>query len=345
MHSHILRTIATGVALTLLLFSCRQPIDLDTDRTVVPTNLPEITDFSPKASNWSAKITINGKNFVNVQRVMLDTLVLDSVVVESPSRIQAVIPMPQFGQPPYGVLYLSITTGRGTTKASEGFVRAWGTASGKITLDKQPLDSTILYLSKPLSNLTAIILTNALSATKTFGTPKGWFVLNGYGIDLGGDDSKEIVLHPFKSGYSFAPGERRFLKDPDIIGGQDFEATLLPPERLPSVTSITPGVGASYGWSETGTTIVLSGTGFNKVKKAVIVTPYPSLELANPYSTTLGYKEAKAITIENDNKISIAIPRLDGTKAIPGRTYNCQVYLLTDEGSIVAPQRVNITYL
>lgn len=344
MRSHIFRTIATGAALTLLLFSCRQPNDLDTDRTVVPTNLPEIIDFSPKASNWSARITINGKNFVNVQRVMLDTLILDSVVVESPNRIQAIIPAPKPGQPwvlPYGVLYLSVTTSRGTTKASEGFVRAWGTASGKITLGKQPLDSTILYLSKPLNNLTAIISTDI--ATNSFGFPKGWFLL--YGSALGGDDSKEIVLRPFKSGYSFAPNERRFLKGLDIIGGQDFEATLLPPERLPSVISITPSVGASYGWSETGTTIVLSGTGFNKVKKIVIVTPYPSPEMANPYSTTLGYKEVKAITIESDNKISIAIPRLDGTKAIPGRTYNCQVYLLTDEGSIVAPQRINITYL
>ena len=334
MFSSFLRKSSVCAALILLLFSCRQPQDLDTDRRVVPTNLPEIIDFSPKAGNWSTRITINGKNFVNVQRVMLDTLILDSVVVESPTRIQAKIPG---ARQPYGFLYLSVTTGRGTAKASEGFVRAWGIASGKITLDKQPLDSTILYLSKPLNNVTTIIAANIL------GLPKGWFIL--YGSELGGDDSKEIILRPFKSGYSFAPNERRFLKGLDIIGGQDFEATRLPPERLPSVTSITPSVGASYGWSETGTTIVLAGTGFTKVKKAVIVTPYPSPDLANPHSTTLGYKEAKAITIENDNKISIAIPRLDGTKAIPGRTYNCQIYLLTDEGSIVAPQRVNITYL
>lgn len=345
MRSHILRTIATGVALTLLLFSCRQPQDLDTDRTVVPTNLPEIIDFSPKAG--AGRITITGKNFVNVQMVKLDTLTLDSVVVESSTLLHAYIP---FGYRylsnrtyipitmPWGVLNLSVITKRGTTQATEGFVYAYGTASGKIILNKQPLDSTLLYVSSPTDNFTNIMAAN------TAGFPIGWYLLY-YGNDPGYYITKEAIVRPYKSGYSFSPMERRIVRGLNIVGGQDFEASPIPPERLPSVTSITPSVGASYGWSETGTTIVLSGTGFNKVKKAVIVTPYPSPEMANPYSTTLGYKEAKAITIESDNKLSIAIPRLDGTKAIPGRTYNCQIYLLTDEGSIVAPQRISITYL
>ena len=72
MFKRFLSVTSLYTALALLLFSCRQPIDLDIDRSVVATNLPEITDFSPKVVRDGDRITITGKNFVNVKKVMLD---------------------------------------------------------------------------------------------------------------------------------------------------------------------------------------------------------------------------------------------------------------------------------
>jgi len=342
-----LLNISLTAALTLLLFSCRQPIDLDTDRTVVPTNLPEITDFSPKAG-LAGRVSITGKNFVNVRTVKLDTLTLDSVVVESPTLLHAYIPYKYRSlsntyipiRMSRGVLSLSVTTKRGTSQASEGFVYAHGTAAGKITLNKQPLDSTVLYVSSPSDNFSNVM------AASTPGFPKGWYLLY-YGNDPGTYNTKEAIIHPFKSGYTFFPVERRIVRDQrsNIVGGQDFEAIAIPSERLPSVTSVAPNSGKSFGWQKTGTTIILGGTGLTTVKKVVIVIPYPSPELANPYATTLGYTEAKEITIDSDSQITVKLPQLDGTKAIPGRTYNCQMYLLLENGSYLAPQRISITYL
>lgn len=338
MLQNLLRKSSVCAVLTLFLFSCRQPIDLDTDRTVVPTNLPEITDFSPKAG-LEGRVTITGKNFVNVQTVKLDTLTLDSVVVESPTLLHAYIPYIYIPiRMSFGVLSLSVTTKRGTSQASEGFVYAYGTATGKIVLNKQPLDSTILYVSSPSDNFTNIM------AASTPGFPKGWYLLY-YVNDPGTYNTKEAIIHPFKSGYSFSPVERRIVRGSNIVGGQDFEATPIPSERLPSVTSVSPNSGQSFGWQKNGTTITLGGTGLTSVKKVVIVIPYPSYELANPSATTLGYTEAKEITIDSDNQITMKLPQLDGTRVIPGRPYNCQIYLLLENGSVAVPQRISITYL
>jgi hypothetical protein len=338
MFSLFLRKSSVCAALILLLFSCRQPIDLDTNRTVVPTNLPEITDFSPKASSGGTRVTIIGKNFVNVQKVMLDTLQLDSVIVESRTRLSARLPWLPYNTL-RGVFTLSVTTKLGTAQAPDGFVREFGIAAGKVTLHNQILDSTLFYLSKPLDNFTTI---GHLTAQ---GFPKGWYFVY-FRDDPQGRFTKETVVRPFKSGYRFFPTERRILQGNGIIGGQDFEATPLSSEGLPSVTSISPTMGTSYGWKNNGTTIVLHGTGFSRVQKVVIGIPYPSSNLTNPTVTTLCYTEAKEIMINSNSQITVTLPQLDGTKAIPGRTYtNCQIYLLLDEGSIVVPQRISIIYL
>ncbi len=326
------------VCAVLMMFtaSCRQPIDLDTDRTVVPTNLPEIIDFSPKAGWMGDRITITGKNFVNVQKVVLDTLTLDSVVVESPSRISAHIPefRPPIIPPSIGLKTIKLTAKLGTAMSIENsFAFTSRCIAGRVMSKNQPLDSVVFIIVGEKNTTTRVE-----TSVSQFGA--GWYNIyyspSGYTVNP--NETENVIIQPFRNGYSFSPRTRsiRTLPGYTPIGGQDFEGKPLADNLLPSVVSITPNSGFSYsGSAETGTTLALRGTNFSKVKK--IIVGYPAAP---------NFSEVLDFTINNDNQITLKLPRFDRTKALSGKTYtNCQIYLLTDEGSLLAPQRITITYL
>jgi hypothetical protein len=322
-------------ALTLLLFSCRQPIDLDTDRTIVATNLPEITDFTPKTGWLGDRIIITGKNFVDVQKVMLDTLTLDSVVVESPSRISAHLPDLSIATAPMGFKFgqrtVSVTTKIHTALAqAKSFVYARGVVVGKVSIENQLLDSVIFHVVNQTYNSTDF----TTSDLYPFG--KGWYSITYSSLFAGtANTTEDLVIQPFKSGYSFLPPTRsvRTLELYKALGEEDFEAKRISSEQLPSVTSISPNFGKSFsGSTETGTDIALQGKGLLSVRKIIIVGP--------------SYAEATTFRVENDTQITVRLPRFDRLKALSGRTYtNCQVYLLLENGSYLAPQRISITYI
>jgi|GEM_PF-5828149 len=335
MLSNLFRKSSMCAALTLLLFSCRQPIDIDTDRTVVPTNLPEITDFSPKIGWLGDRIIITGKNFVDVQKVMLDTLTLDSVVVESRNRISAHLPDLSIVTAPMSVNFgqrtLSITTKIHTALAqAKSFVFARGVVVGKVSLENQLLDSVNFYIINQTKSSTDF----TTSDLYPFG--KGWYSITYSSLFAGTANTTEnLVIQPFKNGYSFIPPTRsvRTLELYKALGEQDFEAKQISSEQLPTVTSITPNFGKSFSGSpETGTDIELQGKGFSSVRKIIIAGP--------------SYAEATTFRIENDAQITVRLPRFDRMKALSGRTYtNCKVYLLLENGSYLAPQRISITYI
>jgi hypothetical protein len=129
------------------------------------------------------------------------------------------------------------------------------------------------------------------------------------------------------------------------VGETEFKASKVPTETMPTVTSISPNTASSFsGGTETGTTIVLGGKGFTGVRKVMLGIPYP----ASPGSlaVSVGYTEATAVTINSDNQITVTLPRLDRTTTVSGKTYtNCHIYLLRDDASLLAPQRVSITYI
>ncbi|MFY7999955.1 MAG: IPT/TIG domain-containing protein [Candidatus Kapaibacteriota bacterium] len=335
MFKRFLSVTSLYAALALLLFSCRQPIDLDIDRSVVATNLPEITDFSPKVGWLGDRITITGKNFTNVKNVMLDTLILDSVVVESRTRISAKIPALSVATAPFSIPLarraLSVTTKLGTASAqTQDFIFARGAVIGRIMAENQPLDSVIFNIVNQTNNWSSI----GILEGHPFG--RGWYSFRYSSLSSGAvNTTEDIVIQPFKSGYSFSPPTRniRTLEWNKALAEQDFEAKRVPSDQLPLVSSITPNFGKSYsGAAETGTDIVLQGRGFATVRKIVVV--------------GVGYTEATIFRVENDSRITVRIPRFDRFQALSGRTYtNCQIYLLRDDGSYLAPQRISITYI
>ncbi len=339
---------SAGVCVVLMMFtaSCRQPIDLDTDRTVVPTNLPEITDFSPKAGWMGDRITITGKNFVNVQKVMMDTLTLDSVVVESPNQISAYIPYSHFYISDR-IYKLSVVTKLGIAESKEVIGLSNGSIAGFVSFDSAPLDNVILVATHSPKNWTG----QAISGRDYNMKSSGFYAIQLSSINTGVLYSSVINgavfnIRPFLSGYTFTPTESNVLiQNLQAVGNNEFKAKAVPAEKLPEVTSVTPNAASSFsGGAETGTDVVLRGKGFAKIQKVMLGISYPS----SPGSTSVsyGYAEATTFTIDGDNQLTIRLPRLDRTKTVSGKTYtNCQIYLLTDEGSLLAPQRISITYI
>ena len=342
---NLLRKSSMCAALTLLLFSCRQPIDIDTDRSVVPTNLPEITDFSPKAVKLGDRITITGKNFVNVQRVTLDTLTLDSIVIISPNRISARIP----ANPEYRftrIYNIAVTTRVGVAESKQQIAVAYSSMTGFISLNDQPLDSVIIMATHSPKNWVGQAMTG-------YSYPKssGFYSVALLSLNTGllyttVVNGTDFTIRPFLDGYAFSPVEQSVtIRSIQAIGETEFKASKVPTETMPTVTSISPNMASSFsGGTETGTTIVLGGKGFTGVRKVMIGIPYP----ASPGSSALsvGYTEATTVTINSDNQITVTLPRLDRTKTVSGRTYtNCQIYLVRDDASLLAPQRISITYI
>jgi hypothetical protein len=348
MLQNLLRKSSMYAALTLLLFSCRQPIDLDTDRTVVATNLPEITDFSPKVGWLGDRITITGKNFVNVQKVMLDTLTLDSIIVENRNRMSARIPnhILQGAVNTSRTYKISVTTSIGVAEAQQKIALSVTSITGFISLNEQPLDSVVVVITYVAKNLATQTLTGYGINMKSPGFYDIWSNNINTGSNTNIPNGSDFTIRPFLSGYAFSPAEQTvIIQNGRTVGETEFKASKVPTETMPTVTSISPNTASSFsGGTETGITIVLGGKGFTGVRKVMLGIPYP----ASPGSlaVSVGYTEATAVTINSDNQITVTLPRLDRTTTVSGKTYtNCHIYLLRDDASLLAPQRVSITYI
>lgn len=343
---NLLRKSSMYAALTLLLFSCRQPIDLDTDRTVVPTNLPEITDFSPKVGTFDEKITIIGKNFVNVESVMLDNIQLDSVRVESRNRITARLPFGRAAAGVYksGLRSLSVTTKSGVGVSQPEFALAWGMILGKITMNGAPLDGTEIFFRNAIRDKSGKASTS-LQSLFSGNFASGWFLAgtsNFYPPTNPRFDPEEFIIRPFRSGYTFTPPERTILTGDRgrVTQVQEFEATPTPPENMPTVSAITPDTASSSGASgtPTGTEITIRGKGLSGVRRILIGVLYTPFMRASEYI----YHEAIILSVEGDTQVTVRLPRM--SYLVLGTVYtNCPVYVVRDDTSLLAPQRITIT--
>ncbi len=333
-------------ALALLLFSCRQPIDLDVDRSVVATNLPEITDFSPKVVRNGDRIMITGKNFVNVKKVMLDTLVLDSIIIENRGRMTARV----LNQASQGTIRMSraykisVFTPIGVAESRQKIALSDYSITGFISFNEQPLDSVIIIATYTTKSLVTQTLTGHGINMKSSGFYDIWIPnINSGSFNV--PNGADFTVRPFLSGYAFSPSEQTVtFQNQQGVGGTEFKASKVPADKMPEFTSITPSTGYSFsGSAETGTLIELRGKGFTGLRKIMIGIPY---QIPGTQSVTVGYTEATEFTMKSDGELSVRIPRFDRTKALSGRTYtNCQIYLLRDDASILAPQRISITYI
>ena len=356
------------VALAFTFCACQQVTDINTDRKVTTIDLsglpqtkqPEITDFSPKYGWMGDRITITGKNFINVQKVLLDSIPFDSVVVESPTKIIALVPgnsihLSSGGIYRYGLdlglKTVRVTTQSGTASAKNTpFAYSEKMFLGKVTLDEHPLDSVIFSIENLTQNFRQT--TAQTEMDRRFG--RGW-----YSVGYWGDVAEEFIVQPFKNGYRFFPPTRkvRTLSMGKALGEQDFVAQRIPVEQtLFTVTSITPTIGKSYSKpieGKTGTDLILKGTGFSSIRKIFIAAS--PLEygcnvaeaFANPaYGYKFyGYREATNFKIESDTQVIVQIPSF-GLTAQSGLIYrDCLIYLVSEEGSVIASQKVDISYM
>ncbi len=351
-----------SLSMTLaLLLSCRQPQDLDTDRTVVPTNLPEITDFSPKAGYLGDTITIIGKNFLNVESVGIDKLPITSYKIVSSNRIVAILPteavittMAQLFR--QGFLTLNVATKLGTASAPSTFIMAQGMITGKIMIANAPLDSADIFLTIPSRNLSGQTDLTMLRQQIIFSNPHpGWYILDSDNFLLQASllqNPEEITIRPMRSGYGFRPVERivstRGRRQLTIA--QDFEAFITPAQQMPEVTSVVPNSGRSFSDTsqQTGTTITLAGKGFSEVRKVLIGVPYTytaALNLIHFFVSSIIFSEASVVLISNDSQMTIRLPRLQSQLAIRGGQYgNCRILIIRDDTSLLVPQRISIQY-
>ncbi len=356
------------LALALTLCACQQVTDINTDRKVIATGLsvptetkqPEIIDFTPKYGWMGDRIIITGKNFINVQQVLLDSIPFDSIVVESPTRIIASVPgnstklssgqLYRYGLD-LGLKTVKVKTQSGISKAPNAqFAYSEKMFLGKVTVDEHPLDSVVFSIENLTRNYRRT--TAQTEMDRRFGS--GW-----YSVGYLGDFAEEFIVQPFKNGYRFFPPSRRVrtLSLGKALGEQDFIAQRLPSEQiLFTVTSITPTIGKSYSKpieGKTGTDIILKGTGFSSIRKIFIAAS--PLEygcnvaeaFANPaYGYKFyGYREAANFRIESDTQVIVQIPSF-GLTAQSGLIYrDCLIYLVSEEGSVVASQKVDISYM
>ncbi|MCU0424173.1 MAG: IPT/TIG domain-containing protein [Candidatus Kapabacteria bacterium] len=340
-------------ALMLSLVACRQPIDIDTDRTRVATNLPEITGFSPRIIQRGDRVTVIGKNFINVRKVLLDTLELDSVIVNSPNSLSAGIRWRNSLLPTWNYLTqraskLSVITRTGIAESEQLLGVAEQSIAGYISSGNKPLDSVIVIAVHEQKKWNGQAVSGVGNAPRS----PGFFGIQLVGINIGSPyylalPGADFKVRPFLSGYSFTPTERTVIIEntlrPDTTS--EFTATPMPSASIPEIQSVIPISGtSSSGNTDGGTTIMLRGKGFDKVRKIMIGTPYTT-SFGRP-SITVDYTEATNFRIENDNQLQFRLPSLDRTKALSGRTYaDCQIYLLLENGSVLVPQRISIRYI
>ncbi|MBL7992284.1 MAG: IPT/TIG domain-containing protein [Candidatus Kapabacteria bacterium] len=242
---------------------------------------------------------------------------------------------------------MSVTTRVGIATSNYQIALTNGSITGFISIDKKPFDSVVVMVTHAPKNWLGQTLTG-YTANMSF---SGFYIIALTSLNIGTSniaitDGADFSIRPFLHGYAFSPAEQTvIIQNGRTVGETEFKASKVLTETMPTVTSISPNMASSFsGGTETGTTIVLGGKGFTGVRKVMIGIPYP----ASPGSSAISvsYTEATAVTINSDNQITVTLPRLDRTKTVSGRTYaNCQIYLVRDDASLLAPQRISITYI
>lgn len=343
------------------MLGCKPVIELETDRTIVAVNLPEITDLEPKALSpfTTARVTIIGKNFIDVEQVQLNTTVVNSTVsqtliaqsitVESPNRIIATFSTSSpFNFSNVALSRVTVTAKRGVS-TSDRFIIVGNAFSGRITIDKKPFDNVLLYCTKAPQTVCIFDVKALAQNSVASEAAKGYYSLPLYAFGSGLPMSNNFLLQgkftfrPFLSGHSFTPSELMFEGDASAVGGLDFTGRKLTTDEMPTVSDVQPRSGVSNsGGEQTGTDFTVSGKGFSGLQKVLIAVRY-----GNPSDPDeqFSFEEGRILHIDNDTQVVIRLPRFDRTKAFSGAVYNCRIYLLRNDTSVLAEQMISIRYI
>jgi hypothetical protein len=337
------------VLFVVLLASCQQAIDLDTNRTVTATNLPEITDVSPKIVWFGDNITITGKNFVNVERLQLGSITLDSVRVLSPTQVTARIP--NFNSTLYYqqlfnrrlLAPLSLSAKLGTAQYKFNIAWASNRVQGFVTAEGRQLDSV-------LTSLTHVALGRVVFPS--FGeTSQGFFTGDVTIFSPALQTGTEIIVRPFLSGYRFTPTEARVRTtavggtDLIVLGSPEFTATRVPTEQLPQVQVLLPTTASiqaprtSSRFLDTTISITVRGVRLSGVKQALLQEESVFNGVNFVPSQT---RRPLTLRIENDAEISVQVRETATAFARPIK--HSRLYLIGDNGSILASQRFTIIH-
>jgi hypothetical protein len=344
-----------------IMLGCKPVIELETDRTIVAVNLPEITDLEPKALSpfTTAKVTIIGKNFTDVEQVQLNTTVLNSTVlqtliaqsftVENPNRIVATFSTSSpFNFSNIGLSRVTITAKRGAS-ASDRFIIVGRAFSGRITIDKKPFDNVLFYCTKAPQTVCIFDVKALAQNVAASEAARGYYSLPLYAFGDGLPMNNNFLLQgkftfrPFLTGHAFTPSELVFEGDAGAVGGLDFTGQKLPTVEIPTVSDIQPRFGVSNsGGQQTGTDFTVNGKGLSGLQKVLVAVRYGNP--SNP-DEQFSFEEGSILHIDNDAQVVIRLPRFDRTKAFSGSVYNCRIYLLRNDTSVLAEQVISVRYI
>lgn len=329
--------------------ACRTVIDLDTERTVTATNLPEITDVSPKYGFLNTRIIITGRNFHDVQKVLLDTMQFDSVRVENASTIRCVLRytagrVAEFYA--FGWRDVSVVTKRGTAVVRSIYATGTGIV-GRITSSTKDIPDSVHLV---IYERSGAIGSQHRSGVSAFG--KGAYHVTAQAGDFGRWRGNTYTIRPFLHGYGFRPIERIAVPLEVLLGEQDFEAVRVPAEQMPQIKDIKPLMGESYSSGEkTGSEIALTGKGFTGIRKILFgvfysidpLTSDPSIYASN--NELNRYEEATTFTVVSDTLLKVNIPRLNSRRIYSyDAPFESTIYLLRDDAAATTPQRIRIKY-
>jgi IPT/TIG domain len=320
---------------------CKPSIDLDTGRTINPVNLPEITDIEPKGISLQTEttVTITGKNFVNVEQVSFDTTLASAFRVESPNRIVAT-----FAQNPFwrsrNFRQVSIK-GRPGTTTSERLIGFGEAISGRINIpEAKPPGGVYLYCKQGEQQMFV------MSSNVQY--PQNWVLSSSYYyLALSNLVSTEptnglLTVRPFLSGYTFTPAEQSITPELKPFGGFDFTGRKVNATETLEVSDIQPREGASNsGGERTGTDVTVSGKGFTRMQKVLVTVRYGN---TGGSADQITFEEGTIVRIDSDKQMVIRVPRFDRKYAFSGRFYDCQIYLLREDTSVLGEQNIRVKY-
>lgn len=318
--------------------SCQQAINLDTDRTVTATNLPEITDVSPKIVWFGDRVTIIGKNFVNVEKVQLGSVILDSVRVVSPAEIRAVVP------PFSSTLYYQQLIGK-RLLAPFSVIAKLGTASfkypiawsanrvqGFATLNGNPLDSILSVLTHTGQGRVVSPSFNE--------TGQGYFTASVGNFSPSVQAGEELILRPFLSGYRFTPLEARVRTtaiggtDLIVLGSPEFTATQVPAEQLPRVQTLSPTMATIRVSGDVEIVIIVQGSNLSGIRQVFL---QEDGVVGSPLRRNI------AVQVHSDTQITVRF----STSSSPfwrNIVRHHKLYLIGDNASQLTTQRFTIVY-
>jgi hypothetical protein len=342
MNIHSARRMYVVFSLICYVFvGCTPSIDLDTGRTINPVNLPEITDIEPKGISLLTEttVTITGKNFVSVEQVSFDTTLASAFRVESPNRIVAI-----FARNPRPLTrifrQISVKARLGAT-TSERLVGFGEALSGRVSIPEAKPPGNVYLYCQPAEQKMFVSNSNLQY-------PQNWVLSSSYFyITLGGIVDAEsarglLTVRPFLSGYTFTPAERSVDPTIKVIGGLDFAGQKVNVTETLEVSDIQPREGVSNsGGERTGTDLMVTGKGFTRVQKVLVTVRYGNISGSAGQIT---FEEGAIVRIDSDKQMVVRVPRFDRKYAFSGRFYDCQIYLLREDTSVLGEQNIRVKY-